>query len=229
MQADPQMLAIVLTGEAGPRKAKGKGKEGAANVISIRLGRYAVVLELLMAIKQITKPDVHEQELITTLESRVGFLLEAEEKDGSLPEGYRSLICQLLSSCRLLSRAVKKNAATRLALTWLTSTQRHTPSSATSLDAAHLQTLSVMYSGNGFSKDQAIEALRLGLHESLSVLLVAVQASITSDEWGGLLLAVWERYGRPGQPVEQVTFLLMKCIEADRGGLRALVANELTK
>lgn len=128
LNADPEMVAIVLMGTAGPKVNKGKGKEGHPTTGVVKLGRYAMVVELLKALQIAIRPGQVNSRLrsfIDRLESRVAIMLETEvrdshripslvdtdepqEKSGRLPADYRALVCRLLYSMRKLSGSVKR-------------------------------------------------------------------------------------------------------------------------
>jgi len=77
--ADPQMVAIVLMGNASP--AKGKGKEGQKSRLAVKLGRYAVLVQLLKALEKLDSGAKIENRLKSfaeQLESRLAVMLEAE-------------------------------------------------------------------------------------------------------------------------------------------------------
>ncbi len=79
--ADPQMVIIVLVGAAGPKQSKSKGKEGEHPDVHIKLGRYAVLLELIKAFEQSEEsagPGSRLRGFIDTIESRLLAMLEAE-------------------------------------------------------------------------------------------------------------------------------------------------------
>jgi hypothetical protein len=78
--ADPQMVAIVLMGNAGTTN-KGKGKEGEIPRLAVKLGRYAVLVQLLKALDKLDSPAKVENRLknfAEQLESRIAVNLEAE-------------------------------------------------------------------------------------------------------------------------------------------------------
>jgi len=77
--ADPQMVAIVLMGNAST--AKGKGKDGQMQVTMVKLGRYAVLVQLLKALDKLDSGAKIENRLKSfaeQLESRLAVMLEAE-------------------------------------------------------------------------------------------------------------------------------------------------------
>lgn len=110
-QADPQMVVIVLMGDVAPKAPKGKGKEGEEAIVNIKLGRYAVLINLIDALDKVDEPAGSGSRLrsfIENIEARLAAFLEAEEKDGSLPSGYKGLICQLLLKMRATTMSIKK-------------------------------------------------------------------------------------------------------------------------
>jgi len=73
------MVAIVLMGNTGVNK--GKGKEGETPQLVVKLGRYAVLVQLLKALGAMDRSAKVESRLKTfaeQLESRVAVMLEAE-------------------------------------------------------------------------------------------------------------------------------------------------------
>ncbi|BEI82444.1 hypothetical protein CcaverHIS002_0303120 [Cutaneotrichosporon cavernicola] len=221
-RADPQMVAIVL-GDMSPRKGKGKARGAVAN---IKLGRYALLVELLVSLQGAKGPQLAT--FAHGLETRLGAMLELEESGSSLPPGYRSLVVQLIRSLRIGSGLIKRTSITRLAVQWYTSSswRAASPSPETSL----IDSLIQLYKSDTEATSKSvprIALLKLPLSEALPTLLVTAQASLASEDWGALLPVVWERYAGRDMPVDQLTFLMMKCAEAARGGLRNLVSTEL--
>jgi hypothetical protein len=51
--ADPQMVVIVLMGGMIPKASKGKTKEGERGLVNVRMGRWAVLVELLVVLKDL--------------------------------------------------------------------------------------------------------------------------------------------------------------------------------
>lgn len=73
------MVAIVLMGNTGMNK--GKGKEGETPQLAVKLGRYAVLVQLLKALDAMERGAKVESRLRTfaeQLERRVAVMLEAE-------------------------------------------------------------------------------------------------------------------------------------------------------
>jgi hypothetical protein len=73
------MVAIVLMGNAGA--PKGKGKEGQMPMTVVKLGRYAVLVQLLKALEKLDSGAKIENRLKSfaeQLESRLAVMLEAE-------------------------------------------------------------------------------------------------------------------------------------------------------
>ncbi|WVF66993.1 hypothetical protein IAT40_001736 [Kwoniella sp. CBS 6097] len=119
--ADPQMIVIVLMGEVAPKQPKGKGKVGERGTINVKLGRYAVLAELVDAFEKVDEPAGSGSRLrtfIEAIEARLGMFLEAEEKEGSLPDAYRGLVCQLLLRMRSATTSLKRATWQRLVTTW---------------------------------------------------------------------------------------------------------------
>ncbi|WVQ78723.1 hypothetical protein IAT38_000810 [Cryptococcus sp. DSM 104549] len=125
--ADPQMVTIVLMGDVAPKQSKGKGKEGQRGMVTVKLGRYAVLVELLEIWKGVTEQAGSGSRLrawIEGLEARLAVFLEAEEKDAALPDGYRALLCQLLFKMRLKTLSVKRVPWIALPIAWLIEVSR---------------------------------------------------------------------------------------------------------
>ncbi|CAK9783457.1 hypothetical protein CC85DRAFT_282197 [Cutaneotrichosporon oleaginosum] len=220
--ADPQMIAIVLGDMSG---GKGNGKAG-SSFANVKLGRYALLVELIIALKGVKGPQLAV--FAQGLETRLGAMLEHEERSGTLPPVYRSLVAQMIGTLRVGSGLIKRTSATRLAVQWYTS--RTWRATAHAPETSQIDSLVRLYKPDPEAAAQnapRVACLNLPLTDALPTLLVTVQASLGSEEWGALLPIVWERYARRGQPVDQLTFLLMKCAEAARGGLRNLVQTEL--
>jgi hypothetical protein len=73
------MVAIVLMGNAS--SAKGKGKEEQTPTLAVKLGRYAVLVQLLKALDKLDSGAKIENRLKSfaeQLESRLAVMLEAE-------------------------------------------------------------------------------------------------------------------------------------------------------
>jgi len=118
------MVAIVLMGNASP--AKGKGKEGQTPMAIVKLGRYAVLVQLLKALDRLDTGAKIENRLksyVEQLESRLAVMLEAgvsiladtmirvlicKEKEAKLPDDYRALLCNLFHRLREISGSTKK-------------------------------------------------------------------------------------------------------------------------
>lgn len=118
------MVAIVLMGNASP--AKVKGKEGQTPMAIVKLGRYAVLVQLLKALDKLDTGAKIENRLksyVEQLESRLAVMLEAgvsiladtmihvlicKEKEAKLPDDYRALFCTLFHRLREISGSTKK-------------------------------------------------------------------------------------------------------------------------
>ena len=108
--ADPQMVVIVLMGEVAPKPNKGKGREGELTKRQVKLGRYACLIHFISALDhlpQTSRKDRKLRSFIEVVETRIGLLLEAEEKDGELPTWYRTLICRLFFKLRSVTFSTK--------------------------------------------------------------------------------------------------------------------------
>jgi hypothetical protein len=73
------MVAVVLMGNAS--SAKGKGKEGQTPRLAVKLGRYAVLVQLLKALDKLDSGAKIENRLKSfaeQVESRLAVMLEAE-------------------------------------------------------------------------------------------------------------------------------------------------------
>lgn len=227
-QVDPQMVAIVLMGDVGPRQAKGKAKEGSPNVVTVKLGRYAMLVELILALGKIVHVSPELRTFLTTLESRLGSLLEVEEKEGTLPVSYRSLVCQALKRLRDASSWTQRTATTRLGVSWYKGNPVDLPTASEYVDIQQLGTLRGIY--DTLDKTLAkprLDMVNIPLITSLSSLLVTIQISLTPDDWTILLPIVWERYGQPDEPIAPMTFLMAKCAEQVPESFRLLVTTDL--
>lgn len=79
--ADPQMVVIVLMGDTAPKENKGKGREREKPIVTVKLGRYACLVELILALDQIPPATAKEKSVRTfldSLENRIGAMAEAE-------------------------------------------------------------------------------------------------------------------------------------------------------
>lgn len=78
------MVTTVLMGDARPKVSKGKGKEGENAVKDVRLGRWAVGVEFILALKEISEiegKNIDDKKWKTfgdELEGRLAAFLEAE-------------------------------------------------------------------------------------------------------------------------------------------------------
>lgn len=80
--ADPQMMAIILLGDVSLKQSKGKGKEGERGLVNVKLGRYAVILELIGIFESDGEwgkdGKLRAKGFADGLEGRLGVLLVAE-------------------------------------------------------------------------------------------------------------------------------------------------------
>ena len=103
--ADPQMLIIVLMGDISPKQGKGKTNEGELSLANVKIGRYAVLLELIKAFDDIDDEDARTgsrlRGFVEAIESGLSAMLAAEVRiatscaDGSGKSG---------SAVKLISR-----------------------------------------------------------------------------------------------------------------------------
>ena len=78
------MVAIVLMGDVAPKQSKGKAKDGERAVGTIKLGRYAVLLQLVEAFADVEESAGSGTRLrgfVEAIESRLGMMIEAEVSD----------------------------------------------------------------------------------------------------------------------------------------------------
>ncbi|KAL1409523.1 hypothetical protein Q8F55_003506 [Vanrija albida] len=230
-RADPQMVVIVLVGTITQRSAKGKTKEGTHGVVPVKLGRYAVLVELLIALQYLDAKGVPAlKAFVTTLETRFGTMLELEENEGEgLPASYRSLVCQLFNKLRVSSRWIKRTAATRLAAKWYEQTYKEVPGPAAVLDRAQLSFLRQLYFAEGKNRSTPRMAL-IDLHfgASTASFLITAQASLPVEAWSGMLPVLWESYTQPLHPMDVNSFLLLKCAEMVPDRMKTLVMADLS-
>ncbi|WWC68739.1 uncharacterized protein I206_102673 [Kwoniella pini CBS 10737] len=161
-QADPQMVVIVLMGDAAPKEPKGKGKEGEKGTVNVKLGRYAVLISLIEALDKIDESAGSGTRLRTYLESieaRLGVFLEAEERDGRLPDGYKGLMCQLLFRMRVMTTSIKRSTWLRSVLVWFSELAASDPYRNTEVkaDDEQLDILKVLHQGLEANTDETSE------------------------------------------------------------------------
>lgn len=78
------MVVIVLMGDMAPKQNKGKGKEGEKPIVSVKLGRYACLVELILALQEFSGTKAKDKlvkAFVEALESRLGVVLDAEVCD----------------------------------------------------------------------------------------------------------------------------------------------------
>jgi hypothetical protein len=98
------MVAIILMGNAG--SAKGKGKEGQTSMTVVKLGRYAVLVQLLKSLDKLDSAAKIENRLKSfaeQLESRLAVMLEAEVSTFASEDTYTDLIGEGSETDRRLS------------------------------------------------------------------------------------------------------------------------------
>lgn len=93
---DPQMVTIVLMGDARPKVSKGKGKEGEKAVRDVRLGRWAAAVEFILVLKEISevegmnKDGKKRKTFGDEVEGRLAAFLEAEVSYCHTQEDHRA-------------------------------------------------------------------------------------------------------------------------------------------
>ncbi|ODN76707.1 hypothetical protein L202_05340 [Cryptococcus amylolentus CBS 6039] len=244
---DPQMVTIVLMGDSAPRVSKGKGKEGAdKGRREVRLGRWALAVELnvvLLHHQEKSNLDKRWKVFGEGLEGRLTSFLEAEEKDGDLPDGYRKLMCQLLLSLRLKTQSVRKAPWLDMILRWFVQVSKeYTPKdeddSIVTLRGAY-NTLLGQDADSGTSPSSSTSPSSTSLEERLAILdrplkqvvaslLVVVHSSLSLDNWASLVPYLWGWLGKKRIAMRQVGFLLQKCAEIVPGQLRDAILSDLS-
>lgn len=79
------MVAVVLMGDA--KRSEGKGKENEVEVINIRIGRYAVLIEFLLALGEVkggAKSGSRLRSFLDALEVKLGMILHIQVSDYNL-------------------------------------------------------------------------------------------------------------------------------------------------
>ncbi|WVQ74573.1 hypothetical protein IAR50_004174 [Cryptococcus sp. DSM 104548] len=244
---DPQMMTIVLMGDSVPKVSKGKGKEGADNVKvkrEVRLGRWALGVELSLALMEHgEKNDVGKKWKVfgEGLEGRLASFLEAEEKDGCLPDGYRKLMCQLLLSLRLKTQSVKKAPWLNMILRWFVQVARGNTSKEGDMFITLREAYGTLFGQNSDSgvashhstlvqSDSLKERLAIldrPFEQVIASLLVVVHSNLSVDDWGGLVPYVWGWWSMDRGAIREVGFLLQKCAEIVPGQLKSVIVSDL--
>lgn len=238
--ADPQMIVIVLMGAATPKPAKGKEKEGETAIVTVRLGRYAVLLELISVLSHIDGPagsGTRLRAFLEAIEQRFGAMLEAEETDGRLPDFYRTLACELWYAIRIKTNSLRRVAWQQAVLRWY-------PQGLSAERSNESEILETLHSTCQSSKlaiptdetptdwdagrDAHGRLLASPFPESISKLLVAVQGMLSIDDWVALLPSIWRRFGDYAPTIRHSAFLLTKCAEVIPGQTRSLVVSDIS-
>ena len=238
-QADPQMIVIVLAGDASPKKNKGKGKEGESELAHVKMGRYACLLELIDALEgQADKKCLRS--FGDAVETRFGAILDAEQREASIPQLYRRLLCQLFLSIRGATMSARKVVWQRLVLGWYLSNEWDDSEAGGEL----ISTLQSVYTlstapPNGVTPSSAsirkpeeasvIKPLTLEpFSVVLSRLLVAVHTFLSPTDWLDLLPIIWDKYCLRPEETQSLSFLLMKCAEQIPSLLRDHFLNRIS-
>ncbi|AUB27882.1 hypothetical protein CKF44_01613 [Cryptococcus neoformans] len=254
---DPQMVTIVLMGDARPKVSKGKGKEGEKSVRDIRLGRWAVAVEFILAFKEISEVEGKNSDekkwkaFGDELEGRLAAFLEAEEKDGALPAGYRALICQVLWTLRFKTQSAKRAPWTKQLVSWFIDTSRYIIPSEEEQATKYLRAMystffpeiipsdqsigqpivlpfSTPHTSANFNHEARIEILTRGIEEVLPSLLVLAHDSLSTQDWETILPFLWAWYGTKASATREIGFLLEKCAEMIPAQLRSIIISDLT-
>ena len=75
------MVVIILLGDVTPKQSKGKGREGEQEIVEIKLGRYACMIELLLALDGIEPGKGKSKSMknfVDTIETRLSIMLDVE-------------------------------------------------------------------------------------------------------------------------------------------------------
>ncbi|ORY29522.1 hypothetical protein BCR39DRAFT_531954 [Naematelia encephala] len=232
-RADPQMVVIVLMGDVVPKESKGKGKEGERRIVNVKLGRYAVLAELITALHDVNvhgKGSDGFKGFAEILEQRLGSKLDAEEKEASLPSGYRNLMCALFEAMRLKTMSLRRSAWQKLVLRWFVEAESESETDAQLDILKTVQKATVVADSKGGSPSvKDVSELELPPYRcNLASLLVIVHACLSNDDWTTSMPHFWDRLGREGQNTKALVFLLMKCAEIIPAQLQKLVTSELT-
>ncbi|KIL62712.1 hypothetical protein M378DRAFT_80770 [Amanita muscaria Koide BX008] len=159
---DAEMLSIALINDIGKKTDAMPGK-----VKPARLGQLVVLVELIGQIQatrhkkeELSQPDntlLETNKVAIQLESRLGVLLDAREKEAQYPFSHRVLYCILLRELRLLTRSSKPAPWLTLVVTWLI--DYHNEHWGSEADSEELD--------NTFSRLQALyESARYGVQSS---------------------------------------------------------------
>ncbi|KAK4687249.1 hypothetical protein P7C73_g2860, partial [Tremellales sp. Uapishka_1] len=233
--ADPQMVTIVLIGDVGPKPSKGKGKEGEKRIVNVKLGRYAVLIELLNALNKLDDKEMKAIKVFAeSVESKLGIMLDTEERDGSLPDGYRALLCHLLTRLRCLSFTLKRSQRISIIVKWfLEMTNAPVNDVEQVLSLASIYNTTAVVQGEEKRQTSIPDLLQarvpptsshksaiidMKLPQAATSLLVAVHACLTVEEWESLIFPLWRNYGIGGvlpQAVDNLPSDEMRRVGAD--------------
>nr|ODN85180.1 hypothetical protein L203_05132 [Cryptococcus depauperatus CBS 7841] len=253
----PQMVTIVLMGDAPLRPNKMKVKEEPKLIHKVRLGRWAVAVELILAIEAGTKEEGKKwRSFGEALESRLATLIDAEinvlaEDHETLPDEYKALICRLLLCLRMKTLSVKKPPWLELLLSWfvnmpLEKSHKEESDIVKSLCTVYtdlfLQLTSNKHSSNSatnpfstftsqnhiqFTSDSRLSILTQSFEDVATSLLVVVHSCLAIDNWERLVPFLWRWYGTRTSARKEVGFLLEKCAEMVPTSLRLVIISDL--
>ncbi|WVR03916.1 hypothetical protein IAU60_000915 [Kwoniella sp. DSM 27419] len=253
-QADPQMIVIVLMGQPSPKEPKGKGKEGEMGLIAVKLGRYAVLVELILALEDVTEAAGSGTRLrlfIEAVEARL------TEKEGRLPAMYRGLVCQLLLRFRRLTMSSKRPPWIHVVISWFKEyISRKPEGQVDSQDAEHpLEALQSVYGSLAPPPPEKVKSVKQvasaidqrtiknpptardrrctiseqGVELSISELIVMVHGSLAVEDWQTMVPLLWGHCGRTKNGVKPISFLIAKCAEKAPQQLKAVITSDLQR
>ncbi|KAI6043993.1 hypothetical protein EDC04DRAFT_2562108 [Pisolithus marmoratus] len=123
---DPDMMVVALMNGVGDKQETLKTWGRA------RLGQTALLVELIMVIRASVPVDaamppsnqvVSTIRFFSTLEARLGVMLEARERTLLIPQSQRLLLSVLLRDVRLRTRSLKRSAWLSASISWLMHSQ----------------------------------------------------------------------------------------------------------
>ncbi|KAI6019882.1 hypothetical protein F5J12DRAFT_911393 [Pisolithus orientalis] len=123
---DPDMIVVALMNEVGDKQETHKTWGRA------RLGRTALLVELIMVIRALIPVDAavppsnrvaSANRFFSTLETRLGVMLDVRERTVLIPQSQRLLLSVLLRHIRLLTRSLKRSSWLSASISWLLHSQ----------------------------------------------------------------------------------------------------------
>ena len=214
LNADPQMVVIVLMGDTAPKPNKGKSKEGTTQNVNVRLGRYACLVELIEALVEPAlgspKPkDKHTRAFVDAIENRLGPMLVAEEKDSTYPDLYRTLLASLFYRFRAISQSVRKSSWQHMIIRWFLeppadsrtqlvaeingaygSLHKDKPSGTRVSGTMQLRQSTQVSITSKTSK----AILDTPFLQAVERLLMIIHAAFSTSDWNSLVYPLWSRF-----------------------------------